>query len=103
MIARYGRFPIPRTVDEAVTILSSDLSTRQMEAISYMTDELFEALCRFFAPTLQNDFRLWSGNDQLLMDCLDRADDISGTDPMFIIMDHMRHHLILQSITRQGY
>lgn len=87
---RYGGFLMPRTVDAAVTILISDLSARQIEAIGYMSDELFEALCRYFAPTMQDDFRLWSGNDQLLMDCLDKVDDTSGTDPMTIIMTHMR-------------
>ena len=93
MIDRYGRYPLPRTVDEAVTVLISDLSTRQMEAIGYMPDDVFDALCRYFAPTIQNDFRLWSGNDQLLMNCLDSMNDKSGTDPMRIIMDHMRNSL----------
>lgn len=95
---RYGKFPIPRTVDEAVTILTSGLSARQIEAISYMSDSLIDALCHYFAPTLQDDFRLWSGNDQLLMDCMNRAEEASDPDPMFIILDHMRNHLILHSI-----
>lgn len=93
MIDRFKKFPLPRTVDEAVDVLISDLTTQQMDAMSHMSDEAFEALCRQVAPYLDHDFHLWSGNDQLLMHCLDSVPDATGADPTRIIMDQMRERL----------
>lgn len=93
MIDRFERFTLPRTVEEAVDVLVSDLTTQQMDAMGHMSDEEFDALCRQLVPYLDHDFRLWSGNDQLLMDCLNSVPDATGTDPVRIIMDHMRERL----------
>jgi len=93
MIDRFERFALPRTVEEAVDVLISDLTTQQMDAMGHMSEDEFDALCRQLVPYLDHDFRLWSGNDPLLMDCMDSVPDAAGTDPMRIIMEHMRERL----------
>ena len=93
MIDRFRRYKLPSTVNEAVEVLISDLTTQQMAAMGHMTDEEFDLLCRQLVPHLQHDFRLWAGNDRLLMDCFHTVDNDTGTDPMRIIMDRMRERL----------
>ncbi len=93
MIDRFQRFRLPRTVDEAVDILISDLTTQQMNTMGHMSDEAFDQLCRQLIPHLQHDFGLWRGNDRLLMDCFDKVDNHTDTDPMRIIMECMRERL----------
>lgn len=93
MIDRFQRFRQPRTVDEAVDVLISDLTTQQMAAMGSLSDEAFDQLCEQLAPYLQDDFRLWSGNDELLSDCFENADSQTETDPMRIIMRRMRLRL----------
>ena len=94
MIDRFRRFKLPTTVEEAVDVLISDLTTQQMAAMGHMTDEEFDRLCRQLVPYLQHDFRLWTGNDRLLFDCFDTVDNDTSTDPMRIIMERMRERLL---------
>lgn len=93
MIDRFQRFRLPRTVDEAVDVLISDLTTQQMAAMGKMNDAAFDHLCEQLVPYLQDDFRLWSGNDELLSDCFENAQCQTETDPMRIILKHMRLRL----------
>jgi hypothetical protein len=93
MIDRFQRFKQPKTVDEAVDVLISDLSTQQMAAMADMSDVQFDLLCEQLVPHLQHDFRLWSGNDQLLVSCFESVRFNTSTDPMRIIMDRMRSRL----------
>ena len=93
MIERFQRFKQPTTVDEAVQILISDLDPQDMSAIAQMDNEQFEVLCDRLVPHLQHDFRLWSGNDALLVACFQQVSYNTSTDPMRIIMDRMRSWL----------
>lgn len=93
MIERFKRYTLPGTVDEAVDILMSDLTTQQMTAMGEMTDEAFDRLCRRLVPHLQHDFRIWEGNDRLLMSCFETVDNNTSTDPMRVIMDQMRRQI----------
>lgn len=95
MIDRFRRFTQPATVDEAVQLLISDLNPQQMAAVADLGDDEFDRLCRRLVPHLQYDFRLWNGNDALLLSCFEQVDFNTGTDPMRIIMDRMR--ALLQS------
>jgi len=90
MIDRFSRYRLPATVDEAVDILVSDLTTQQMAAMGDLTDQAFDRLCDALVPHLQHDFRLWTGNDRLLLACFETVDNNSSTDPMRIIMDALR-------------
>ena len=90
MIDRLKRHTLPGTVDEAVDVLMSDLTTQQMTAMGEMTDEEFDGLYRQLVPHLQHDFKLWEGNDRLLMSCFEIVDNTTSTDPLRIIMDQLR-------------
>lgn len=96
MIDRYPDYYLPSTVEEAVNILVSDLTTQQMAAMGDLTDEEFDRLCGDLVPHLQHDFRLWSGNERLLNSCFETTDSLTTTDPMRIIMDALR--LRIQSL-----
>jgi len=96
MIDRYPDYFLPSTVEEAVNILVSDLTTQQMAAMGDMTDAEFDQLCEQLVPHLQHDFRLWEGNERLLNSCFENADNLISTDPMRIIMEAMR--LRIQSL-----
>jgi hypothetical protein len=93
MIDRYPKFTLPVTVDEAAEVLISDLTTQQMTAMVQMNDQEFDQLCDQLVPHLQHDFRLWTGNERLLVDCFERVGNGTSTDPMRIIMDCMRSKL----------
>jgi hypothetical protein len=93
MIDRLQRFNQPATVDEAVAVLVADLTTQQMTALAEMNDEQFDLLCAQLVPYLQHDFRLWTGNDRLLISCFETVGYNTSTDPMRIIMDRMRSQL----------
>lgn len=96
MIDRYPDYFLPSTVEEAVNILISDLSTQQMAAMGKMSEKEFDRLCGELVPHLQHDFRLWQGNERLLNSCFENADDLTSTDPMRIIMEALR--LRIQSL-----
>jgi hypothetical protein len=87
MIDRFQRFQQPKTVDEAVDVLISDLNTQQMATMAEMSDVQFDLLCEQLIPHLQHDFRLWSGNERLLISCFETVRYNTSTDPMRIIMD----------------
>lgn len=93
MIDRFQRFKQPKTVDEAVDVLISDLTTQQMAAMAEMSDVQFDLLCEQLVPHLQHDFGLWSGNEHLLISCFEAVRFNTSTDPMRIIMDRMRARL----------
>lgn len=90
MIDRFRRYDLPTTVDGAVDVLISDMTTQQMSALSEMNDQEFDRLCNQLVPHLQHDFHLWAGNDRLLMSCFETVDGSTSTDPMRIIMDQLR-------------
>lgn len=90
MIDRYPDYFLPSTVEEAVNILVSDLTTQQMAAMGQMTDEEFDWLCDDLVPHLQHDFRLWAGNERLLNSCFEHVAHLTSTDPMRIIMEALR-------------
>ena len=93
MIDRFRKYQLPATVEDAAEVLISDLTTQQMSAVVEMTDEEFDHLCSQLVPHLQHDFRLWAGNDRLLIDCFASVDNDTSTDPMRIIMERMRSKL----------
>ena len=90
MISRFQKYNLPATVDEAVDILISDMTTQQMAAMGEMDDQSYDRLCSQLVPHLQHDFRLWAGNDRLLISCFETVETDTSTDPMRIIMDRLR-------------
>jgi len=86
----------PKTIDEAANLLISDLSTQQMAMMSRINDQDFDTLCDILLPYIQDDFRIWSGNDALLLSCFE-GDHSTSTDPMRIIMERVRQMLQKQN------
>lgn len=62
---------LPKTIDQAADLLISDLLTDHVEAMASLSNEEFEALYQGVAPYLIDEFRLWSGNDILLANCME--------------------------------
>ncbi|MEJ2639237.1 MAG: hypothetical protein P8010_06650 [Desulfosarcinaceae bacterium] len=71
---------LPQTIDQAADLLISDLLTDHIEAMASLSDEEFESLYQGVAPFLIDEFRLWSGNDSLLADCIEES-QTSGENP----------------------
>jgi hypothetical protein len=92
MIHRPSTYDLPKTIDEAANLLISDLSTQQMTMMERISDRDFDVLCDILLPYIQDDFRIWSGNDALLMSCFE-GNHSTSTDPMRIIMERVRKML----------
>ena len=90
MIDRYERFSLPTTLNEAANLLISDLTPQEIAAMDEMSNAEFEMLCDQLVPYLQDDFRIWSGNDRLLVSCFEAENADTSTDPMRIILQRVR-------------
>jgi DNA topoisomerase IB len=78
---------LPQTIDQAADLLISDLLTDHIEAIASLSSEEFESLYQGVAPYLIDEFRLWSGNDNLLTACMDACQATGETpDPARVIL-----------------
>jgi DNA topoisomerase IB len=78
---------LPQTIDQAADLLISDLLTDHVEAMARLSDEEFESLYQGVAPYLIDEFRLWSGNDNLLAACLEACSaNGEAPDPARIIL-----------------
>jgi DNA topoisomerase IB len=64
---------LPQTIDQAADLLIADLLTDHVEAMAGLSDEEFESLYQGVAPYLIDEFRLWSGNDNLLAACMEEC------------------------------
>ena len=78
---------LPLTIDEAVTTILNDLPLLARTRLSAMQlDELY-LIDQEVGPQIAKDFRLWSGNDILLSDCLAAAQQYDApTDPTMVII-----------------
>lgn len=82
---------LPLTIDEAVSILLSDLPLLDRTRLSAMTTEELNLVNRVVGLQIAQDFRLWSGNDPLLNACLEAVDDNDedDADPTMVIVRAM--------------
>ena len=64
---------LPQTIDQAADLLISDLLTDHVEAMASLNDAEFESLYQGVAPYLIDEFRLWSGNENLLAACIEEC------------------------------
>jgi hypothetical protein len=101
MYDRELRYDIPRTVEDVVELLISDLLTNHREALTGMSENDFDTLYQAVAPYILHEFRLWTGNNELLNACLAATDaDGPETDPAMIILRRVKqalreHHGVL--------
>jgi hypothetical protein len=59
----------PRSVDEAIAVLASDMSFGDKSRMANMKREQLGALDFSLGDRIKTEFKLWSGNDPLLQSC----------------------------------
>ena len=78
---------LPQTVDEVADLLIADLPPKEMVTLSRMSENDFLRLYNSVAQYVLDEFRVWTGNDELLESCLARVSDNEDmTDPAMIIL-----------------
>ena len=92
MIEKKERHRNPRTVNEAAELLLSDLLIQHLNALSQMTDNEFNQLCDHVIPYLNDEFRIWQGNNDLLESCY-RSDSENCIDPARVILNRVKELL----------
>ena len=73
-------FDLPRTVDEAVTILLADLPLLERSRLANLTVEELDLINHIVGLQIAKDFLLWSGNDALLQACMTATETTDGDD-----------------------
>ncbi len=66
---KLDRSKLPKTVDDVVELLVSDLSTREKVLIAKMKEEDIHTLTAKTAPVIKAEFKLDTGNEELLRSC----------------------------------
>ncbi len=82
---------LPTTIDEAVSILIADLPLIDRTRLGSMKTEQLHLVHKVVGLQIARDFRLWSGNDLLLHECLQAIEE-TGTgddDPTMVIVHAM--------------
>jgi hypothetical protein len=78
---------LPRTVDEVADLLISDLPPQHMATLSGLSENEFVRLYDSVANYVLDEFKVWTGNDDLLESCMNQVDDANQTtDPAMIIL-----------------
>jgi len=82
---------LPSTIDEAVDILLDDLPLLDRSRLACLTTEELDLINRMVGLQIARDFKLWSGNDNLLYDCMAVSEQNGGedADPTMVIIRSM--------------
>ncbi|MDA8139828.1 MAG: hypothetical protein M0036_14350 [Desulfobacteraceae bacterium] len=92
MIVKKERCRNPRTVNEAAELLLSDLLIQHLNTLSQMNDQEFELLCDHVTPFLNDEFKIWQGNNDLLESCY-RSTKENSVDPARVILNRVKEML----------
>ncbi|WP_319525143.1 hypothetical protein [uncultured Desulfosarcina sp.] len=82
---------LPSTIDEAVDILLDDLPLLDRSRLACLTTEELDLINRMVGLQIARDFKLWSGNDDLLHECMaviEQQGD-KDADPTMVIIRAM--------------
>jgi hypothetical protein len=78
---------LPQTVDEVADLLIADLPPQEMATLSGMTENDFVRLYDSVANYVLDEFKIWTGNDELLASCMHAVTEKAhATDPAMIIL-----------------
>ena len=78
---------LPQTVDEVADLLIADLPPKEMVTLSNMGEFEFLRLYNSVAQYVLDEFKVWTGNDELLQSCLGKVSNSDDdTDPAMIIL-----------------
>ena len=87
MIPKPSGIELPLTIDEAVITILNDLPLLDRTRLSAMKSEELYLIDREVGSQIAKDFRLWSGNNILLSDCLAAAQQYDEPpDPTLVII-----------------
>ena len=87
MIPKFIGNELPLTIDEAVTTILNDLPLLDRTRLSAMKSEELCIIGREVSTQMEKDFRLFSGNDILLADCLVAAQEYDEPpEPAMVIV-----------------
>ena len=78
---------LPRTVDEVADLLIADLPPKEMATLSSMDESEFLRLYNSVAQYVLDEFKVWTGNDDLLASCFSLVSiGNESNDPAMIIL-----------------
>ena len=78
---------LPRSVDEVADLLISDLPPNEMVTLSTMAESDFLRLYDSVAQYVLDEFKIWTGNEDLLESCMASVSGVGqDTDPAMIIL-----------------
>ena len=82
---------LPRSIDEAVNRLISELPLRYAAKIAKMNGRDLSALHATIGPYIRENFGLWRGNDQLMESCrmLNGQDYLHIDSASMVILESM--------------
>ena len=84
---KFNMHSLPKTVDEVADLLISDLPPREMATLSLMTENDFVNLYDSVAQYVLEEFKVWTGNVELLDSCMDQVpEDHPTTEPAMVIL-----------------
>lgn len=78
---------LPRSVDEVADLLIADLPPNEMVTLSSMDEREFLRLYDSVAQYVLDEFKIWTGNADLLESCMASVSEVGqDTDPAMIIL-----------------
>jgi len=82
---------LPSTIAEAVDILLDDLPLQDRSRLACLSQEELDLINRVVGLQIARDFKLWSGNDDLLHDCMEAIEQQGDkdADPTMVIVRAM--------------
>lgn len=87
MYEKPNRPTLPRTVDEVADLLIADLPPKEMVTLSNMDEGDFLRLYDSVAQYVLDEFKIWTGNDDLLESCFANfSGGDEATDPAMVIL-----------------
>lgn len=87
MYEKPNRPTLPRTVDEVADLLIADLPPKEMVTLSSMDEGAFLRLYDSVAQYVLDEFKIWTGNDDLLESCLANLHtEDKASDPALVIL-----------------
>jgi hypothetical protein len=93
MFKKNPRNQVPTTVDEAAEVLIGDLLTYHLDNLTTLNEKELDKLHEVIHTYIADEFKLWSGNDQLLSSCLKEA-ECDNFDPSTIILKKVKSKLM---------
>jgi hypothetical protein len=95
MFKKNPKNQIPTTVDEAAEVLIGDLLTYHLDNLTTLNEKELDKLHEAIRTYIADEFKLWSGNDQLLSSCLKEAgSENDNFDPSTIILKKIKSKLM---------